>query len=136
MTRDLSEVYEYIFLPDGRRIVAPSKCITCAEIKEDEPSCMICLFCGHAYYKIAYNTERIHFLQGKCWCYILIRDKMIDKAEDYPDFYKECLIDSLPMIEKIGITCDLCKKKDACEDGGTNVFEIMNIKGYCEDVVL
>jgi len=137
MTSDISEVYDFVYLPDGRRIVAPSKCITCTEIKVDEPfSCIICPFCGHAYYSIGYNTERVHTLQGKCWCYILTRDKIIDKPEGYLELWKKCLLASIGVLEHIGLTCDNCKNQRNCEDGGTNTLAIIETIGCCINWVL
>lgn len=136
MISDLFEVYKYVILPNGQKISSPKNCVVCKAVKKDHFfSRRKCSICGHLYYDVS-NTQDIG-LQGKCWCKVLVLRKLINKREDYPEFWKKCLLDSLKNLEKIvGITCNDCKGKKACEDGGTNTQDIKDTTGFCEDIIL
>lgn len=135
MTSDLGEVYDFIFLPDGQKLYSPKHCGECDYVRDNNHPLNIrkCPVCGHLTRETFDTADKVEI---NCWCGGLLKYGYIEKEEDYPEFYKKCLIDSLHQIEKIGISCKMCKKRKSCEDGGTNVHEIINTKGYCEDVVL
>ena len=95
----------------------------------------VCRICGHLYERIS-NTQDVHKVAGQCWCEGLVRSGFLEEVEDYPEFWKKCLLDSLPRLERIGINCEDCKKKKECEDGGTNINFIIENGGYCEDIIL
>ena len=134
MTSDLSEVYDFIFSLDGQKIVKPEFCDSCIFIKETYQDYLyrVCNVCGHLYLVSNITTEK----EVGCWCRCLLKRGYIKKLEDYKEFYKKCLLDSIPRLERVGITCNSCKCKKECEDGGTNTKEIITVIGCCEDIIL
>lgn len=138
MTKGMSEVYEYVIIENGQRIDSPERCFVCKSIKENNPSFCIkkCSICDH-WYVVSHDTQDTKkTTEGKCWCECLVIAGFIKKVEDYPEYYKKCLKEIIGEFEKIGVSCDLCKRKKECEDGGTNTEEIKNTRGYCEDFVV
>jgi len=138
MTRDMSEVYEYVIIENGQRIYSPENCFVCENIRENKPSFCVgkCSICGH-YYIISHDTQHTKkTTEGKCWCECLEIAGFIEKVEDYSEYYKKCLMGTIGEFERIGISCDDCKRKTECEDGGTDVEEIKETIGYCINLVL
>ena len=59
-----------------------------------------------------------------CWCKALVEQGYIDKQEDFPEYVKECLLENIGDFEIISLSCDNSKRKEECEDGGTNTDDI------------
>lgn len=134
----MSEVYEYVIIRDSQKMYSPKYCPTCGYIEEDNPPFCIgkCSICGHLYIKTHNTQSNRNNSEGKCWCECLVISGFIEKVEDYPEYYRKCLKETIGELEIIGISCDDCKKKTECEDGGTNVEAIKSTICYCIDLVL
>lgn len=134
----MSEVYEYVIIENGQRIDSPKNCFVCKSLKEDNPSFCIrkCNVCGHVYIITHDTQDTKKTTEGKCWCECLVIAGFIEKEEDYPEYYRKCLKETIGEFEKIGISCDDCIRKTECEDGGTNVEAIKETICYCIDLVL
>ena len=135
MIEDLIEVYDFVFLPDGQKLYKPEICPSCQSIitKCSLLNVSVCNICGHLYEESSNTQDRD---LGQCWCEGLVRNGYIEKVEDYKEFFKKCLLDSLPSLERIGVTCKDCKCKKECEDGGTDIKGIIQTIGCCIDVIL